>query len=95
MPLRLRLKIDAACCAHRRYNPEKDGRPAHRDCPGCESLYCIWLYALIARRKAEEGEGLARQIGPRTQEPSTDASQAGAAQNATAPPDGADEQEAS
>lgn len=66
MALRVRLKIDAKCFTHSRYHPDTDGRPAHKNCPGCESLYVIWLYAGIARKKAEHGEGLARHIEPPT-----------------------------
>lgn len=43
---------------HPRYNPERDGRPQHKDCLGCESLHVIHLYTHIARRKAESGEGI-------------------------------------
>ena len=43
---------------HPRYNPEKDARPQHKDCPGCDSLWVVYLYCRIARRKAEAGEGI-------------------------------------
>lgn len=43
---------------HPRYNPEKDGRPQRKDCPGCDSLWVVHLYCGIARRKAEAGEGI-------------------------------------
>jgi hypothetical protein len=43
---------------HPRYNPERDGRPEHKDCSGCESLRVIQLYVSIAKKKAEAGEGL-------------------------------------
>ncbi len=75
MSMHLRLKIDARCRLHPRYDPERDGRPAHKDCPGCESLYVIWLYAGIAAKKAENGEGLARSSKSGSQ-PSTDQLQA-------------------
>ncbi len=75
MSLHLRLKIDARCRLHPRYDPERDGRPAQKDCPGCESLYVIWLYGGIAAKKAENGEGLARSIKSDSQ-PSTDQPQA-------------------
>lgn len=60
MSLRIRFKFDGRCSVHPRYNPDKDGTPQHRDCPGCESLYVIWLYTGIAQKKAEQGEGLLR-----------------------------------
>ena len=62
MSLHVRFRFDGKCCVHPRYNPENDGRPKDKACPGCESLYVIWLYTGIARRKAENGEGLARQM---------------------------------
>lgn len=58
MSLRIRFRFDGRCSMHPRYNPEKDGRPQHKDCPGCESLHVIHLYCHIARRKAESGEGI-------------------------------------
>ena len=58
MSLRIRFRFDGRCSVHPRYNPEKDGRPQHKDCSGCESLFVIWLYSGIARKKAENGEGL-------------------------------------
>ena len=61
MSLHVRFRFDGRCCVHPRYNPENDGRPKDNACPGCESLYVIWLYSGIAQRKAENGEGLARQ----------------------------------
>ena len=64
MSLRVRFRFDGKCCVHPRYNPENDGGPKDRTCPGCESLFVIWLYSGIARRKAENGEGLARQMEP-------------------------------
>jgi hypothetical protein len=56
--LRIRFRFDGRCRVHPRYNPEKDGRPQHKDCSGCESLWVIHLYAGIARRKAQAGEGI-------------------------------------
>lgn len=97
MSLHLRLRVDTACCVHRRYNPERDGRPENCKCPGCESLYCVWLYAQIARKKAEEGEGLARHTQRKAAQ-RIDASHPQVAPHATAPLDGAhgidDEREA-
>ena len=58
MSLRIRFRFDGRCNAHPRYNPESDGRPQHKHCDGCESLYVIFLYTAIARRKAASGEGL-------------------------------------
>jgi hypothetical protein len=60
MSLRIRFKFDGRCSVHPRYNPENDGTPQHRDCPGCEALYVMWLYTGIAQKKAEKGEGLLR-----------------------------------
>jgi hypothetical protein len=64
MSLRVRFRFHGKCCVHPRYNPENDGRPKDKTCPGCDSLYVIWLYTGIARRKAENGEGLAQQMEP-------------------------------
>jgi hypothetical protein len=58
MSLRIRFRFDGKCSVHPRYNPEKDGRPQHNDCSGCESLFVIHLYTRIARRKADAGEGI-------------------------------------
>lgn len=58
MSLRIRFRFDGRCSVHPRYNPEKDGRPQHKDCSGCESLWVIHLYSSIARRKAYAGEGI-------------------------------------
>jgi len=58
MSLKIRFRFDGRCNVHPRYNPERDGRPEHKHCDGCESLYVIFLYTAIARRKAESGEGL-------------------------------------
>lgn len=58
MSLRIRFRFDGRCSVHPRYNPEKDGRPQHKDCSGCESLWVIHLYTGIARRKAGTGEGI-------------------------------------
>jgi len=58
MSLRIRFRFDGRCAMHPRYNPERDGSPQHKNCPGCESLWVIHLYCRIARRKAEAGEGI-------------------------------------
>ncbi len=93
MSLRVRLKIDAKCCLHPRYNPETDERPANKNCAGCESLYVIWLYAGIARKKAEHGDGLARHVEPRSVQP-TDGCRAAAPRADTARIDDDEKQEA-
>jgi hypothetical protein len=56
--LRIRFRFDGKCSVHPRYNPDRDGRPEHKDCSGCESLWVIHLYAGIARRKADAGDGI-------------------------------------
>lgn len=71
MSLKVRLHFDGRCTVHPRYNPESDGRPQYRQCPGCESLFVIFLYSGIARRKAETGEGLTVRHLSRRQEEST------------------------
>ncbi|SRR5258708_356989 len=58
MSLRIRFRFDGRCSVHPRYDPEKDGRPQHKDCSGCESLWVIYLYTGIARRKSERGDGM-------------------------------------
>ncbi len=58
MSLKIRFRFDGRCRVHPRYNPERDGKPEHKDCSGCESLRVIQLYVSIARKKAEAGEGL-------------------------------------
>jgi hypothetical protein len=58
MSLKIRFRFDGRCSVHPRYNPEKDGRPQHQDCPGCDSLWVVYLYTGIARRKAEAGQGM-------------------------------------
>ena len=73
--LRIRFRFDGRCSVHPRYNPEKDGRPQHQDCSGCESLWVIHLYAGIARRKAQAGEGIlvsSPPLHPSTREPSAE-----------------------
>ncbi len=80
--LRIRFRFDGRCSVHPRYNPEKDGRPQHKDCSGCESLWVIHLYAGIARRKADAGDGIivsgtavhasAEGLAPEAEEDQTD-----------------------
>ena len=64
MSPRIRFRFDGRCSVHPRYNPEKDGRPQHKDCSGCESLWVIHLYTGIARRKAGDGEGILASSPP-------------------------------
>lgn len=58
MSLKIRFRFDGRCSVHPRYNPEIDGRPQHKNCAGCESLYVISLYTAIAKKKADTGDGL-------------------------------------
>jgi hypothetical protein len=58
MSLKIRFKFDGRCRLHPRYNPETDGQTSHKDCPGCDSLWVIFLYTGIAQKKAESGEGM-------------------------------------
>ena len=58
MTLKIRFRVEGKCSVHPRYNPEKDGRPQHKDCVGYDSLWVVHLYSGIARRKAETGEGI-------------------------------------
>ena len=70
MSLKIRFRFDGRCNAHPRYNPEDDGRPQHKHCDSCESLYVIFLYTAIARRRAESGEGLIVRHAVRPEEES-------------------------
>lgn len=58
MSLRIRFRFDGRCSMHPRYNPQQDGRPQHSGCAGCESLYVIFLYSRIARKRAATGDGM-------------------------------------
>jgi hypothetical protein len=71
MSLKIRFRFDGRCNVHPRYNPESDGRPQHKHCDGCESLYVIFLYTAIARRRAESGSGLTVRQLVRSEEEST------------------------
>ena len=71
MSLKIRFRFDGRCNVHPRYNPESDGQPQHKHCEGCESLYVIFLYTAIARRKAESGDGLTVRTAVRSEEEST------------------------
>jgi hypothetical protein len=52
MSLKVRLRVDARCNRHVRYNPARDGRPGP-GCLGCDDLWVIFTYSEIARKKAE------------------------------------------
>jgi hypothetical protein len=41
MSLKIRFRFDGKCSVYPRYKPETDGRPQHRNCQGCESLYVV------------------------------------------------------
>lgn len=71
MSLKIRFRFDGRWNVHPRYNPESDGRPQHKHCDGCESLYVIFLYTSIARRKAESGDGLTVRNPVRPEEESS------------------------
>jgi hypothetical protein len=70
MSLKIRFRFDGRCNLHPRYNPESDGRRQHAHCDGCDSLYVIFLYTAIARRKAESGEGVSVSHIARSEEES-------------------------
>jgi len=53
MSLRVRFRFDGKGSVHPRYGPARNGRPQHGNCEGCESLYVIYLYIGIAKRRAE------------------------------------------
>jgi hypothetical protein len=54
MSLKIRFRFDGRCTRHPRYDPKRDGRPSDGKCEGCESLYVIYLYTKIAKRRAED-----------------------------------------
>ncbi len=58
MSLRIRFRFDGKCSLHPRYDPARNGRPQHANCEGCESLYVIHLYTKIAKRRAENENGI-------------------------------------
>jgi hypothetical protein len=58
MSLKIRFRFDGTCCLHPRYDPGRDGRSQHGNCEGCESLYVIHLYILVAKRRAGQGKGV-------------------------------------
>ena len=73
MSLRLRFRFDGKCSVHPRYDPTRDGRPQDAKCEGCESLYVIYLYMTIVKRRAENSNcGIARFSGRHEEERSAD-----------------------
>lgn len=58
MSLKIRFRFDGKCVRHPRYDPNRDGRPQHGNCEGCESLHVIALYTKIAERRADQAEGI-------------------------------------
>jgi hypothetical protein len=73
MSLRIRFRFDGKCSLHPRYDTARDGRPQHSNCEGCESLYVIHLYTKIAKRRAENENGIvvrtSREEQPAIDEP--------------------------
>jgi hypothetical protein len=75
MSLRIRFRFDGKCSLHPRYDPALDGRPQHSNCEGCESLYVIYLYIRIAKRRAENCNCLVARFASRLEEqPASDES---------------------
>jgi hypothetical protein len=72
MSLRIRFRFDGKCSLHPRYNPARDGRPQHSNCEGCESLYVIHLYTKIAKRRAENENGILVRTSSGREEPAMD-----------------------
>jgi hypothetical protein len=73
MSLRLRFRFDGKCSVHPRYDPIRDGRPRDGKCEGCESLYVIYLYTRIVKRRAENANcGMIRFSGRREEERSSE-----------------------
>jgi len=68
MSLRIRFRFDGKCSIHPRYDPARDGRPQHGKCEGCESLYVIYLYTRIAKRKAENCNSILARFSTDRQE---------------------------
>jgi hypothetical protein len=69
MSLRIRFRFDGKCSLHPRYDPVRDGRPQHGNCEGCESLYVIHLYTKIAKRRAENENGILVRTSGGREEP--------------------------
>lgn len=73
MSLRVRFRFDGKCSIHPRYDPARDGRPQHGKCEGCESLYVIYLFTGIAKRRAENSTFIvARFSSGREEQPAAD-----------------------
>lgn len=53
MSLKVRFRFDGKCALHSRYDPACDGLPQHGKWKGCDSLYVIYLYTKIAKRRPE------------------------------------------
>jgi hypothetical protein len=68
MSLRIRFRFDGKCILHPRYHPARDGRPQHGNCEGCESLYVIHLYTKIAKRRAENSNGVVARFSSQCEE---------------------------
>ena len=58
MSLRIRFRFDGKCNLHPRYDPTRDGLPQRSNGEGCESLYVIHLDPNIAKRRAENENGI-------------------------------------
>jgi hypothetical protein len=73
MPLRIRFRFDGKCSLHPRYDPARNGRPQHSNCEGCESLYVIHLCTKIAKKRAENENGIVVRISSgREEQPAID-----------------------
>lgn len=68
MSLRIRFRFDGKCNLHARYDPVRDGRPQDGQCEGCESLYVIYLYTKIARRRAENSNRILSRVSSSREE---------------------------
>jgi hypothetical protein len=68
MSLRIRFRFDGKCSLHPRYDPARDGRPQHAKCEGCESLYVIYLYTQIAKRRADNSNCVLARFSSNRQE---------------------------
>jgi hypothetical protein len=60
MSLKLRLKVDAKCPTHPRYNPQKEDRAPSGDfpCAGCDDLYVIHLYSKVIAKRVNHLSGV-------------------------------------
>ena len=77
MSLRARFRFDGKCSLHPRYDPAREGRPQREKCEGCESLYVIYLYNRIGKKRAEDSNCIVARVSRgREEQPATnDASQ--------------------